>query len=284
MTYTNKLALPAAIVKRCSFEKHNKPGELSATTLLKGLKQIVLEERHWNEISQDVSDNVWALFGEATHSLLETESPDEFSEVSVDTEVEGVKITGRIDNYNMKSGVITDFKTASVWKIMFNDFSDWKKQGLLYAWLLRRNAFIADRCRFIALMKDHSKSKARYDANYPQSPVFVFEFQVTPADLRRIEDMVIAKSVDYKASSEKSDDAIPACSPEERWYKPGKVALMKSGRKSAIKLYNTKEEAEAAQTPGTFIEERPGESKRCADYCLVNKWCDFYKNNTEVKE
>ena len=43
----------------------------------------------------------------------------------------------------------------------FADFDDWDKQGLIYAWLMKQNGLNVKEIRFVALLKDHSKSKAR---------------------------------------------------------------------------------------------------------------------------
>ena len=41
MQITNKLNLPYGLVKAVSPEPHNKPGEISATTLIQGMKQVI---------------------------------------------------------------------------------------------------------------------------------------------------------------------------------------------------------------------------------------------------
>ena len=46
MKVTNRLHLPEAFVKAVSVERHNKAGCYSATTLNKGTKEIILQERH----------------------------------------------------------------------------------------------------------------------------------------------------------------------------------------------------------------------------------------------
>ena len=46
MIIENKLELPDALVKAVSLEKHNGENEISATTLLKGVKEILLTDRH----------------------------------------------------------------------------------------------------------------------------------------------------------------------------------------------------------------------------------------------
>ena len=87
MKITNKLNLPYGLVKAVSPEPHNKPGEISATTLIQGTKQVILTQRHWNELEDDVSERIWAVFGTAVHALLETEGENDF------TEIEGCWVT-----------------------------------------------------------------------------------------------------------------------------------------------------------------------------------------------
>lgn len=54
---------------------------------------------------------------------------------------------------------------------------------------------------------------------------------------------------------------------------------MKEGRKSAIKVCTTKEEAEkvAAENKGSFVVERPGEDTKCMGYCNVAPFCSYYR-------
>lgn len=149
MKITNKLNLPFGMVKAISTERHNADRCISATTLLQGMKQVILTARHWDGLSDDVSDRIWAIFGTTVHSLMESEGENDFTEQDISFPVKGITVTGRIDNYDMKNGVICDYKTASVWKVKFNDFEDWYKQGMIYAWLLVKNGFKAEKCRFI---------------------------------------------------------------------------------------------------------------------------------------
>jgi len=197
MKITNKLNLPEGFVKAVSTEKHNAPGSLSATTLLRGIKETILTDRHWDELEDDAADRIWATWGTAVHALMEHEGVDEFTELSLQANVFDITVTGRIDNYNMATGTVCDYKTASIWKVKFADFTDWRRQGLIYAWLLSKNGFPVTKCRFIALLKDHSKSKARFDAGYPQSPVYIYEFDVTEKDLEDIEGYIYGRMTGY---------------------------------------------------------------------------------------
>jgi hypothetical protein len=280
MKITNKMNLPAGLVKAVSTEKHNAPGCLSATTLLQGTKQIILSDRHWDELEDDVALRIWAIWGTAVHSLLEQEGENDFTEQQMDYKVSNITITGRIDNYNMKDGIICDYKTASVNKIRFNDFSDWYTQGMIYAWLLSRNKFPVTQCRFIALLKDHSKTEAERDRQYPQNPVFVYEFPVTQAEIFKTGQFVRQKVAEYEQFLKAADDDIPPCLPDERWERPSKFAVKKEGRQKAVRVFDEKSEAEAKVAElgaGHYIEHRAGESVKCSHYCLCCGFCDFYQ-------
>jgi hypothetical protein len=282
MTITNKLGLPEGLVKAVSSERHNMPNCLSATTLLQGVKQILLTERYWDELSDNVSDRIWAIFGSVAHLLLEREGENDFTEQTMRWKVGGITVTGKIDNYDMQNSVICDYKTASIWKVKFGDFEDWYRQGMIYAWLLTKNGFKAEKCRFIALLKDHSKTEASRDKSYPRNPVYVYEFAVTPDALAEIERFIEEKVRLYLAYREAADDAIPVCSAKERWEKETKYAVMKAGRKSAVRVLERLEEAERLAVElgtGHTVETRRGESLRCKGYCLCCNFCDFYREN-----
>ena len=295
MEITNRLNLPLALVSAVSRTNHNREKCYSATTLNKDAKEVILTNRHFSEIKTDACENIWALFGTAVHAVLEDSQDDCQHEVRLESAVEGdgirsgVKVTGIIDSLDEKNGVISDWKTASVWKVQFRDFEDWRRQGLTYAWLCARNGIKIDKCRFVALLKDHSKSKARYDSTYPQSPVYVYEFEVTISDLREHNEWIQAKIKEFEIAQNLTDDEIVPCTPESRWQTPSGFAVMKSGRKSAIRLFLTREDAQKfidekeEKGKGLYIEERIGEAKKCLDYCPCREFCNYYKEQTQCQ-
>lgn len=287
MKITNKLNLPAGFVKACTTERHNKDGEISATTLLKGVKEIILTARHWDELEDDVANRVWAVWGTAVHALMKHEGETDFCEEILSKKIGEKTLTGKFDNYDMASGVITDYKTCSAWKIKLEDFDDWRKQGLIYAYLLRENGFPVTACRFTALIKDHSKTEAGRDLSYPQSPVYVYEFNVNDSDIESIIPFIEKKIKTVSATEILSDDDIEPCSPVERWAMPDKWAVMKTGRKSAVRVLDSEQEAAelcANLGAGHYVEYRKGVSRKCKDYCICKDFCDFYKNNVKGDE
>ena len=280
MKVTNIYSLPQALVDAISTERHNKDGEYSATTLLKGTCETLLTKRHWDEILVDASESIWQIFGTATHSIFEAQKDNTFKEEFFSVDVSKSKVTGRVDSYDLENEIIVDWKTASVWKVIKQDFADWKRQGLIYAWLIKKCGMNVKKCRFIALLKDHSKADARNKADYPKQPVYVYEFDVTAEDLADTENFIEAKVKELEFYDLTPDENLCPCTPEERWTTPEKWAHMKEGRKSAIKLYDSEEEANKVELKkDEYIEHRPGENKKCDNYCNCREWCPLFKKD-----
>ena len=122
------------------------------------------------------------------------------------------------------------------------------------------------------------------DASYPQSPIYVYEFDVTENALSEIEVFIKDKIAKLEENENTPDNELKGCNKEERWATDPKFAVMKQGRKSAIKLFDSKEEAEKNMSAlgGTYIEERKGEDKKCDNgYCNVCKWCPYFQNKNK---
>lgn len=278
MKVTNIQGLPQAFVDAVSVERHNQKGSYSATTLLHGACETILTERHYDELEVDASDSIWAVFGTAVHLIFEKQNTNTMKEEFYSVDVLNSKVTGRVDSYDPEAKVLHDFKTASVWKVQFADFDDWRKQGLIYAWLMGKCGYEVKKCEFIALLKDHSKSKAKKDPEYPQLPTYVYKFDVTESDLAEIEKFIFTRVAELEEAEKVSDEELKPCSAEERWASENKWAIMKAGRKTALKVCESEEEAKRLlpELGGTSIEFRPGESRKCSDYCVCCDFCPFY--------
>lgn len=286
MILTNKQGMPEAFVKAVTLEPHNKKGEYSATTLLKGACETILTSRHFDEIEVDVSDMVWAIWGQAVHAIFEKQSDAGFKEERFEVPVMNSKVTGRVDLYDMENEVLYDWKTASVWKVKFADYDDWKKQGLIYAWLMKKHGLKVKRCEFWALLKDHSKAEARKNADYPVSPACKFAFDVTENDLAEIEKFIFDKIEQLEKAEKVADSELCECSKDERWATDDTFAVMKEGRKTAVRVFENREDAETmlnSLDDKHWMQERKGESKKCLDYCQCKNFCPFYKKMIEEK-
>lgn len=279
MKVTNKLNLPEEFVNAVNVNRHNAPGSYSATTLNKGAREIILTERHYDEITIDVSENVWALFGTAVHSILENQKGSNFKEEYFENTISNSKVTGRVDSYDMENGIVYDWKTASTWKVIYKDFTDWDNQAAVYAWLLRKNGLECNKVIFVVFLKDHSKTKAKIDSTYPQSAVYKHEVLITDELMEFTENRLTTKVKLLETLVDVTDNELPVCNADERWASPDAWAIMKKSRKSALKLCSSEEEAERLleEKGGDYIEYRKGEDKKCADYCPCRDFCSYWK-------
>ena len=283
MIITNRNNLPQVLID--SIEENHIPVEkhYSVTTLLNPIREILLIRRHYNEIKQDISDMVWLIFGSAVHKLIEDADKTGFAEYKLENLViDDYYLTGICDLYDKANFTIVDWKTTSVWKIIHKDFEAWRKQGLMYAWLLRKRGYHTKKLKFHALLKDWSSADAKYKADYPKHPIYVWEYEVTEGDMLEIQSFIETQFKLIIACEKLKDDELPICSPEER-YNPGdKYAVMKQGRKTAIKVCDSEEEASALITSSDmYIEVRLGEDRKCNDYCICKEFCSYWRSKNK---
>lgn len=283
MKLTNELNLPQPFVDAATSDYQYTDKRYSVTSVLKGTREAILQRRHSEEIETDVSEMVWAIFGSAVHKILEQseETADQLKENWLSVEVQnGYELSGIFDLYDGATGTVTDYKTATVWKFIYKEFDDWRIQCLSYVWLLRKIGFNARRGEIVAMLKDHSKTKAKTDHTYPQHPVQCIGWNFTDKDLEEFERWLKAKFSEIEDAEKLSDGDLPLCSDVERWHKPDKYAVMKEGRKTAVKLYDSEEEANArveAEGKGFYVEYRKGEDSKCLNYCSACEFCSHYK-------
>lgn len=285
MLITNKYNLPQAYVDAVKethpiIEKH-----YSVTGLLNPIRELILKRRHYDEIEQDVSDMVWLLFGSAVHKIIEDADKTGYAEYKLEQEIiDGYILTGICDLYNEELFSVEDHKTASVTKILKNDFDDWKKQGLSYAWMFRKLGKYVGRLRFHTLLKDWSAKdyRNRGDKFYPPHPIWTWEYEVTEDDIIYIENYIKEKFNKIIEAEKLSDDELPICSMEERWNSGDKYRVIKAGQKKALKVTSDKNEAFIlARENNADVEVIKGEDKKCKDYCLVCKFCKHWKENVK---
>lgn len=306
MKITNKLNLPQPFVDAVTREYQYKDKQYSVTTILKDVREILLTRRHNDEIEQDVADMIWLIFGTAVHKVLEDskEEETEFKEEHFVEEVEnGYKLSGQADLYNAKEKMITDYKTCSIWKVIYNDWDDYRKQLLMYAWAFRKMGFEVEKGQIVAVIKDHSKTKAKIDSSYPQYPVYKKVFEFTDKDFEEIEIFIKDKFKEIAKYENVPDDELPICSPENRFNEGNKYAVKKKTNKRALKVYDSLEEAEKHLSQLEYkvmdkktgeieeirndyeIEIREGIDKKCSEgYCSCCNFCSYYKEKYMNKE
>lgn len=297
---TNKLGLPKPFVDAATSDHEYTPNRYSVTTILGGTCEAILKRRHSGEFDEDVADRVWAIFGTAVHKVLqEAEStPDQMQEnwleVQLDRPLQKYSLSGIFDLYDDSTGTVTDWKTCSVWKCMVGDFDDWRRQVLLYCWMLQQAGFDAWNGEVVAIMRDHNKRKARTEKGYPEHPVLKVEWRFKGSDIEWAEDYVYDWFQRVSEQERLEDSRLEPCSPEQRWHKLEKWAVMRKGQKKAVKLFDDKREAiefadwlmNQASNKGRMcrVEHRHGEDTKCEGYCSVSEWCPYMQNRTHVED
>ena len=288
MKLTNTLNLPKPIYNALLSDYKYKEKQFSATSIIGGLKALILQKRHSDEIEVDISEMTNLLFGMALHKVLEDSQEDneELKEAYLKYELpNGYTLSGRFDLYNEKEEAVKDYKTCSVFKIKLQDFEDWKKQLLIYAWLLNKLGFTTKKGEIIYFIKDWKKSELKLaklkNEFYPESQIGIKKFNFTNQDFEEIEEYIINRFEEIEKYEQMEDDEIPICSMEERFNKGDKYAVKKKGNVRAIRVYDTKEAAQEHLLfdSSLIIEERPGKNIKCEDYCNACKFCNFYKEH-----
>lgn len=287
MKLTNELNLPQPFVDAVSRDYQHKPKRYSATSLLKGVRETILQRRHADEIESDVADMVWMIFGTAVHGVLEDaqETDTQLKENKLEVAMpNGYTLSGIFDLYDDSTGTVTDYKTASVWKVIYDEWDDYRRQLLIYTWMLRQLGFDAHTGEIVALLKDHSKSKAKHEAGYPPHPVIIKRWEFTDVELDEIGAWLEDRFRTIEDAESMADEDLPLCTPEERWTKPTKYAVIKKGNKRATKLFDLKDDAEKHADMLTerdsklyIVEERQGVDDKCSEYCSAREFCSYWR-------
>jgi len=268
MLITNSNNLPVAFMRAIQ-DGIRVPvdGEYSVTELLKPIQEIVLTRQNFNRIEQDASEYVNLIIGTAVHDYLAKFDGSGESEIRLRADIiAGYTLTGQYDLYDAETCSLVDYKTASVYKVLMADYDDYRKQGLMYAWLLARIGKHVERLQFHILLKDWSASDLERRTSYPATPLVTWEYHVTVSDMQEIEQYIRERIAVLAAGT------VPPCTEAERWNSGDRFAAM--GKSRAIKICDTYAEAAAlSQT----VEVRRGIDRKCSRYCQARDFCKQYQ-------
>jgi hypothetical protein len=286
MKLTNHHNLPQTfvnVIQRPTYSKGR--SHISATELINSPRIVQLKQQYWDDLEQDASEMVWALFGSACHHILEHgKDPHHIVEQRLHTEFEGWSITGAIDLQEVEEDgiIISDYKVTGAWAAM-NQKVDWVNQLNIYAWLVEKvKRQSVKGIQIIAIIRDWSAREAKTKEGYPQAPVATLPLPLWSFQEREDYIRGLLRSHSEALLARSLEESLPECTPEQMWEKPTSWAIQKEGNKRASSVHETKEEAQRTfdqiKDQKLFsIVERPGERTRCATYCQVAKFCDQYQ-------
>ena len=268
MKITNNSNLPRslfdAICKvNAKYSKGN--ADYSTTQLIDSPRISQLRKQHWDEIEEDAGDMIWRFYGSLSHEIIANmEHWNVLNEERMYTELDGKVISGCPDLFDGTK--VTDYK------ITFNAKGvkpEWEKQLNVYRYILCDNKWEPKELEIVAILR----GAVRDDPKVVVLPVAMWDMARAEAYLReRIQKHIEASTT------------LPLCTEEERWYTERKFAVMKAGNKKATKVFGLKVEAnlymkvlQEKEKKVVYIEERPGESKRCKMYCNCVSFCSQYQ-------
>lgn len=277
MKITNKHNAPQTLVALASRDDYRKDADFSVTEIISPPRIQVLRRRHIADIETDVSDMLWQLVGTALHNAAEKSgAKNHMLEERLKIEIDGATLSGAIDVQQMtdEGVVIFDYKFTSVYSVR-NPKPEWEAQQNIYAWLVHEvKGMDVAAIKICALLRDWNR-RDTVKEGYPQSPVVMIDLPMW--EFKRTEEYVRGRLSLHKTSKvfgEWGED-LPFCTDEERWARPTTYAVKREGRKTAIRVFETKEEAETlAEKEKGYVEVRAGEYVRCTgNYCGVSQWC-----------
>lgn len=286
MKITNKQNLPAPLVALLSRNYYSKgASQYSVTELMSPPKIRRLREQYDESMEIDVTKMIASQLGTFMHGKLEAKEVEGYhNEERIFTEIDGVVISGAIDLQQVVDGgvIIIDYKFVKAWSVKQGK-SDWETQLNIYKWLVESVKRVPVKgLQICAIIKDY----APYDVSegYPEAEAIMIDVPMwdavkTEAYVRQRLDMHRHARMAHDFGEE-----LQPCSDEERWMTETVYATKKEGRKSAIRLFKTIEEAtELAEKEKGYVETRKGEPKRCTgDFCGVSKWCKQYQGEINV--
>jgi len=280
MKITNRFDLPAPVVRALTTDDYSRgKSDLSVTQIIDSPRVRLLRKQHDEKIEEDVSDMVWSVLGRAAHKVLEDSDEEGYTiEERVFAEVEGWRLSGAIDL--QKHGNILslyDYKVTSVWSVIYGK-SSWETQLNCYAYLLwKAKKQKVGALNIIAILRDWNRRDAG-KPDYPSSPIMEIPIQLWSQDEQQ---RYVTERVRLHQDAESSmvlGEPLPLCSAEERWEKQTTYAVRKKANKRALRVFKSMDEANAFLEEGMVIDERKGESTRCAqDWCRVSQWCEQYQ-------
>ena len=280
---TNNFNLPQFVVDALTYSDYSRgDSDISVTQLIDSPRIAQLQKQFADQQSRDAVDFVWSRFGTSVHTMFEEslKGSDVITEERLFAETQGWKLSGAIDAQEVTPDgvIISDFKVTSVWSVVF-DKTSWHKQLNVYAYLVRKaKGQTVKKVQIVALLRDWVRRKAEEGGDYPSAPIVIIDIPLWSDEEQ--DDYVESQMKAHIEAANTETDLIH-CTSEETWEKAAVYAVMKKGRKSAVRLFSSEAEANervAKEGDNHYLEIRKGEKTRCTqDWCGVSQWCDQFQ-------
>lgn len=298
MEFTNISNLPKVIERAVANDPYDSSGsDISTTRLIAPPRIRILEKNNFDLIKEDVSDRIFSLLGQSVHHIIErakqkTDIAERRLFYKDDAITNGWTLSGAFDLLT-RQGNLIDFKVTSAWSALdatTNGKAEWEQQLNVLDFLCRKKQKELIRYKkevkvkslsIMAILRDWSKMKVMQSDNYPRKQVVMIPIRRWTEEEQ---DNYVRTRIKLHQDAEQTNQ-LPLCTAKERWRKEDTYAVMKDGRKTAWRVFNTKEEAsqfllsqKMIEGKGCSIVFRKGEDVRCQHYCRVNEFCNHFMN------
>lgn len=221
--------LPLPLFEAVKNDTYDNGGaDCSVTQLLKPVQMWVLEQRHKEKVedSQDISERLWATYGQLMATLLERvvkASPILAARFQVEirhtVEVEGWKLSGAFDLWDRETKTLSDWKFVGAFAAKMakqGEKTDWLTQLNMLRWLhWKVTGETAKRLEIVCLLRDYSEKVEREGL----LPCEVVEIPIW--DLTVTEAWITQRIKRFQREELLSDSELANCSDEERWLRNG---------------------------------------------------------------
>jgi len=246
-----------------------------------------LRIRHHDEIQEDVSDFLWAMYGQGVHGAMEDSAdPNTLTEekLTISRQYNGIECTlvGVPDHYNSEEHS-ADYKTSKAFYMIYDPQGkpEHRNQLHVYRLMLHEHGFDVKSQSLDVLCRDWDARRAAKEDDYPRLALNIIPVDVKPVEW--IEDYVQKRLALHVEAESLDIEDVPQCTPGERWDKPTVYAVKKKTGSRAVRggLHSDPLNAEAmvedlgADKHG--VEVRLGERTRCQSWCSVSRWCPSYQ-------
>ncbi len=274
--FTNNEQIPLALAVFLAQDNYDHEEDvISATTLLKPVRQVVLAKRVPQEDALvDIAGLVASRMGSALHDAIEQSWLGDVSatltalgypkrvaervkvnplkeelgncipvymEQRAYRDIEGFRVSGKFDFIG--EGSVQDFKSTSVYTYMNQTNAvKYPLQGSIYRWL--NPDIITEDFMFIHyLFTDWSSAKAKSEQGYPRSRVLSQRYNLL--SLEQTEQYIRTRLQLIRKYMDAPEESIPECTDEDLWRKETIWKYYKDPNKLARSTKNFTNKAEA---------------------------------------
>lgn len=310
LKYVNNSDIPLAIAVFLATDNYDhEEGVLSATSLIKPVRQLVLEKRikdseEYEEPKQDLSSLLASRMGTAIHDAIErswTVNPQlalkalgyparVIDKIRVNPEVAepntipvyleqrsykqvgNFKVSGKFDFVG--DGMVQDFKSTGVFTYTHQSNADkYILQGSIYRWL-NPEIITKDVMQIHYIFTDWNKMDAMRTPGYPVARTITQKFKLLSYD--QTDHYVRSKLRLIEELADAPDEKIPECTDEDLWRGETVWKYYADPKKLGRSSKNFTSRVEAAThlaKKGTgIVKEFPGQVKACK-YCKCFDIC-----------